>query len=114
MEKPLVGANLAVGLTAVEGEMRLDPLEKWAEAVRGRAVMAVVDDAKAAARMVLSLHPTLNDITADGLERLGLAPDERPDVQTLILITHEPDIAAMADRILHLEDGKIISDTAAE
>ena len=32
----------------------------------------------------------------------------------LILITHEPDIAAMADRILHLEDGKIISDTAAE
>ena len=34
--------------------------------------------------------------------------------QTLILITHEPDIAAMADRILHLEDGKIISDTAAE
>ena len=31
--------------------------------------------------------------------------------QTLVLITHEPDIAAMADRILHLEDGKIISDT---
>ena len=31
--------------------------------------------------------------------------------QTLILVTHEPDIAAMADRIIHLEDGKIISDT---
>lgn len=31
--------------------------------------------------------------------------------QTLILVTHEPDIASMADRIIHLEDGKIISDT---
>lgn len=31
--------------------------------------------------------------------------------QTLILVTHEPDIAAMADRIIHLEDGRIISDT---
>lgn len=34
--------------------------------------------------------------------------------QTLLLVTHEPDIAAMADRILHLEDGKIISDTMSE
>lgn len=34
--------------------------------------------------------------------------------QTLVLITHEPDIAAMADRIIRLEDGKIVSDTAGE
>ncbi|MGN0436169.1 MAG: ABC transporter ATP-binding protein [Wujia sp.] len=32
--------------------------------------------------------------------------------QTLILVTHEHDIAAMADRIIHLEDGRIISDTS--
>jgi putative ABC transport system ATP-binding protein len=31
--------------------------------------------------------------------------------QTLVLITHEMDIASMADRIIHLEDGKIVSDT---
>lgn len=31
--------------------------------------------------------------------------------QTLVLITHEMDIAAMADRIIHLEDGRIVSDT---
>jgi putative ABC transport system ATP-binding protein len=31
--------------------------------------------------------------------------------QTLVLITHEMDIAAMADRIIHLEDGNIVSDT---
>jgi putative ABC transport system ATP-binding protein len=34
--------------------------------------------------------------------------------QTLVLITHEMDIASMADRIIHLEDGKIVSDTAAK
>jgi putative ABC transport system ATP-binding protein len=31
--------------------------------------------------------------------------------ETLVLITHEMDIAAMADRIIHLEDGRIVSDT---
>ena len=30
--------------------------------------------------------------------------------QTLILITHDPHIALQADRILTIEDGKIISD----
>ena len=32
--------------------------------------------------------------------------------QTLVLVTHEMDIASMADRIIHLEDGNIVSDTA--
>ena len=31
--------------------------------------------------------------------------------QTLILITHDRDIAQLADRIVHIEDGKIIGDT---
>lgn len=30
--------------------------------------------------------------------------------QTLILITHDPDIAIMSDRVITVEDGKIISD----
>lgn len=28
--------------------------------------------------------------------------------QTVILITHDNDIAQMADRIVHIEDGKIV------
>lgn len=31
--------------------------------------------------------------------------------QTLILITHDRDIAQLADRIIHIEDGKIVGDT---
>ena len=32
--------------------------------------------------------------------------------QTIILITHDNDIAQMADRTVRIEDGKIISGTA--
>lgn len=31
--------------------------------------------------------------------------------QTLILITHDRDIAQLADRIVHIENGKIVGDT---
>ena len=31
--------------------------------------------------------------------------------QTLILITHDRDIAQLADRIVHIKDGKIVGDT---
>lgn len=30
--------------------------------------------------------------------------------QTIILITHDHDIAQLADRIVHIEDGKIVKD----
>ena len=37
----------------------------------------------------------------------GLSDEGR----TIILITHEPDVAAHADRIIHLSDGRITSAT---
>ena len=30
--------------------------------------------------------------------------------QTIVMITHNPEIAEMADRIVHIEDGKIVKE----
>ena len=56
--------------------------------------------------LILDVGLTARSIN-EALAELGVKPE---DVDA-VLITHEHDIAAMADRILHLEDGKIISDT---
>ena len=62
--------------------------------------------------VILADEPTGNldtKNTQDVMELLCRAVHEFN--QTLVLITHEPEIAEMADRVLRLEDGKIVSDT---
>ncbi len=34
--------------------------------------------------------------------------------QTIVMITHNEAIAQLADRVIHLEDGKIVGDKAGE
>ena len=61
--------------------------------------------------VILADEPTGNldtRNTNDVMELLCKAVREQG--QTLVLITHEPEIADMADRVLRLEDGKIVSD----
>ena len=56
--------------------------------------------------------PTGNLDSATSHEVLGLLKmAARQFSQTIILITHDRDIAQLADRIVHIEDGKIVSDT---
>jgi len=62
--------------------------------------------------IILADEPTGNldtQNTEDVMNLLIKAVRERN--QTLVLITHEPEIAEMADRVLRLEDGRIASDT---
>ena len=33
--------------------------------------------------------------------------------KTVVLVTHEPDIAAYARRVLHFKDGRLVSDETA-
>lgn len=52
-------------------------------------------------------EPTGNLDTASGHDVMGLLKVAAKQFQqTVILITHDNDIAQMADRIVHIEDGK--------
>ena len=57
-------------------------------------------------------EPTGNLDSATSHEVLGLLKmAARQFSQTIILITHDRDIAQLADRIVHIEDGKTVGNT---
>ena len=59
--------------------------------------------------IILADEPTGNLDTATGHDVLGLLKLAANQFsQTIVLITHDNDIAQMADRIVHIEDGKIV------
>ena len=75
-----------------------------------RAAIARALAAKPA--IILADEPTGNLDSVTSHDVLGLLKmAARQFSQTLILITHDRDIAQLADRIVHIEDGKIIGDT---
>lgn len=54
-------------------------------------------------------EPTGNLDTASGHDVMGLLKVAAKQFQqTVILITHDNDIAQMADRTVHIEDGRIV------
>ena len=60
-------------------------------------------------KLVLADEPTGNLDTATGHDVLGLLKIVAKQFrQTIVLITHDNDIAQMADRIVRIEDGKIV------
>jgi putative ABC transport system ATP-binding protein len=60
--------------------------------------------------MILADEPTGNLDTASTREVMAIFERLSDEGRTIILITHEPDVAAHADRIIHLSDGRITSD----
>ena len=66
-------------------------------------------------QLLLADEPTGNLDTARSQEVLQLITAlNRDHGLTVLLVTHEPDIAAHADRILHFVDGVVASDTRKE
>ena len=62
--------------------------------------------------VILADEPTGNLDSKNTTEVMNMLIDAvKTRNQTLVLITHEPEIAEMADRVLQIEDGHIVSDT---
>jgi putative ABC transport system ATP-binding protein len=64
--------------------------------------------------ILLADEPTGNLDSATSEEILGLFQGLYRDGQTILLVTHESDIAAHARRQVHLKDGRVESDFATE
>jgi len=60
--------------------------------------------------LILADEPTGNLDTATGAEIMKLVDRLHSEGNTIILVTHEADIAAHAHRAIHLRDGKIEKD----
>ncbi|MBR3307498.1 MAG: ABC transporter ATP-binding protein [Lachnospiraceae bacterium] len=60
--------------------------------------------------LILADEPTGNLDKANGMEIMKILTESAKKLeQTLILVTHDESIAAMADRIITISDGKIVS-----
>jgi putative ABC transport system ATP-binding protein len=64
--------------------------------------------------ILLADEPTGNLDSATSEEILGLFEGLYEEGQTIVLVTHEADIAAHARRQVHLKDGRLEQDFATE
>ncbi len=71
---------------------------------------ALVTDPK----VILADEPTGNLDSASSKDVLDWLSDFQKTGRTVVLITHEPDVADYADRIVSMRDGRIVSDIKKE
>ncbi len=64
--------------------------------------------------LILADEPTGNLDTRTGEEILALFQELNREGRTIVLITHENEVAMHCSRVIRLRDGKIISDTPVE
>ena len=60
--------------------------------------------------IILADEPTGNLDSKTGVEIMALFDELQSNGNTIVLVTHEPDIAEYAHRVVHIRDGEIASD----
>jgi putative ABC transport system ATP-binding protein len=60
--------------------------------------------------IILADEPTGNLDSKTGDEIMALFDELQAKGNTIVLVTHEPDIAEYAHRVVHIRDGRIFSD----
>ena len=64
--------------------------------------------------ILLADEPTGNLDSQTSVEILALFDELHRDGQTIIVVTHEPDVAAHGQRVVRLKDGKVVEDRRNE
>lgn len=64
--------------------------------------------------IIMADEPTGNLDSKSGNEIMGIFCNLNQEGRTIILVTHEPDIAAFSRRIIHMRDGAIVRDDIKE
>lgn len=64
--------------------------------------------------IIMADEPTGNLDSKSGVEVMGIFQALNDEGRTIILVTHEPDIAEHARRVIHVRDGLIVQDTGRE
>ena len=96
-------------LNSVGLEKRMDHLPNelsGGQRQRVAIARALVNDP----RIIMADEPTGNLDTKSSVEIMGLFGQLHKQGKTIILVTHEPDIAEYAERQLIVRDGKLVRD----
>jgi putative ABC transport system ATP-binding protein len=64
--------------------------------------------------ILLADEPTGNLDSKTGVEIMGVFAKLHEAGNTIVLVTHEPDIAAYAHRVIHIRDGQVEKDVAQQ
>jgi putative ABC transport system ATP-binding protein len=104
MKAKAVGVLTAVGL----GD-RVDHLPRelsGGQQQRVAIARALVNDP----RIIFADEPTGNLDSASGQEVMNIFKKLHSEGRTLVVVSHDPDVASQADRIIEMKDGRISSD----